>query len=252
MDLTILGACGTWPKAGGACSGYLVRHEGFTVWVDMGAGTLANAQEHTDLLDVDAVIVSHSHADHIVDLFPYFYARHYALGGPKGTPLFWPPGVYARVGGLLSEESLGDLATSFLLHDVEPGTEFEIGPFRVTTAPMAHPVPTLGIRMEAGGNVLAYTADSGPTPEVVKLSREADLMLADATWQSGTDASYPPDIHMTDREAGQAAREAEVHSLVLTHIWPSLDLRVSEEQAAREYQGPVTLAREGMHLAVGE
>jgi ribonuclease BN (tRNA processing enzyme) len=250
VELTVLGACGTWPKAGGACSGYLVRHDGFSLWVDMGAGTMANIQEHLGLLDVDAIIVSHSHADHVVDLFPYFYARHYALGEPRGTPLFWPPGVYQRVGGILSEETLHDLAVSFLLHDVEPGQAFEIGPFRVTTAPMAHPVPTLGIRLEAGGQVLAYTADSGPTPEVVKLARDADLLLADATWQEREGTEYPPDIHMTDRDVGRAAREAEARRVVLTHIWPTLDRAISQEQAADEYGDDVILADEGMRLEV--
>jgi len=250
VEVTVLGACGTWPGPGRACSGYLVRHDGFDVWVDLGSGTLANAQEHVDLVEIDAVIVSHSHADHFVDLLPYFYARHYALGKPMGTPLFWPPGVYERAGVLLSEETLQELSASFLIHEVEPGTAFDLGPFRVTTEPMAHPVPTLGVRFEVEGRALAYTADSGPAPEVPKLARGADVLLADATWQAGT-GEFPPGIHMTDREAGEAAREAEVGRLVLTHIWPSLDPNRSREQAAEAFGAEVEVAQEGMTIEVG-
>jgi len=250
VELIVLGACGTWPSAAGACSGYLVRHEGFTVWIDLGSGTLSNAQRHTDLLDIDAVIVSHSHADHVVDLLPYFYARHYALGEPHDTPLFWPPGVYPRIGSLLSEESIQDLSSSFLISDVEPGDSFEVGPFSITTAAMAHPVPTLGVRLEAGGVTLAYSADSGPTPELPKLARGADLFLADATWQ-GDGSRYPPDIHMTAAEAGDAAAQAGVGRLALTHIWPTLEPDRSREEAAARFDAEVFTLREGMTIEVG-
>lgn len=250
MELIVLGACGTWANAGGACSGYLVRHDGYTIWIDMGAGTLANLHEHIDPLDVDAVIISHSHPDHLVDLYPYFYARHYALGRPHGTPLWCPAGLFGRAGKLLSEESLFDLAHSFHVQEIDPGEGFEAGPFTVETRPMAHPVPTLGIRLEAGGRSLAYTADSGATPEVPKLARGVDLLLADATWQ-GDPAQYTPNIHMTSGEAGEAAREAEPGTLMLTHIWPTFDKDRSVEEAAAAFAGPILLAREGMKLEVG-
>lgn len=249
MELIVLGADGTWPGRDGANSGYLVRAEGFTLWMDMGSGTLANLQRHVGLLDVNAVVITHSHADHLVDLYPYFYARHYGFGRPVGTPLFAPPGLMDSACRLLSEETAQDLASSFAVTEVEPGQGFEVGPFRARTAPMAHPVPTLGVRLEADGRTLAYSADTGPTEELVRLSAEADLLLAEATWQDdGVD--YPP-LHLTSRQAGEAARAADAARLLLTHIWPTLDVQRSRREAAEAFGGEVGVAEAGLRVEVG-
>lgn len=249
MELIVLGSKGTWAVPDGANSGYLVRHDGFSMWVDLGSGTLANLQRYIPIREVDAVVISHSHPDHMVDLYPYFYARHYGLGLPPGTPMFTPPGVLNRVVALLSEESAIDLARSFAITEVEPGTSFGAGPFRVKTAPMAHPVPTLGMRIEADGEVLAYTADTGPTEHITTIAAGANLLLAEATWQE--DGIEKPPLHMTGREAGDAARIAGAGRLFLTHIWPTLDQERSREEATSAYDGEVQVAVEGMVEGVG-
>lgn len=240
MELVVLGCDGTWPSPGGAASGYLLRHEGFTVWTDLGTGTMANLQTHVDLLDVGAVVVSHVHSDHFVDLFPYFYARRY--GGPEPAPpipLFAPPGTDERIRAMLSQAGAEEFDVCFTLHEVEPGEGFEAGPFRVRTARMAHPIPTLGLRFEVGGASVAYSADTGPTEMLVDLARGADLLIAEASWQEdGTE--YPPGVHMTAREAGEHARKAEVGSLILTHIQPIFSRERSREEAAGEFDGDVT------------
>jgi ribonuclease BN (tRNA processing enzyme) len=109
-------------------------------------------------------------------------------------------------------------------------------------------LPALGFRVAADGQVLAYTGDTGPTHHVEVLARDADLMLAEATWQDRDDL-LP--FHMSSRQAGDHAREAGVGRLVLTHIWPSLDHEISKGQAAEEYPGPIDSAVEGMRFEVG-
>src|SRR5437773_12378773 len=132
MELIVLGAGGGWAAAGGAASGYLVRHDGFTLWVDAGTGTLANLQEHAKLADVGAVVISHRHFDHFVDLYPYFLARCYPTSGRLPVqPLFAPPGMFEHA--LQLEPQLTD---AFDARVVEPGEDFEVGPFRVRTAPV--------------------------------------------------------------------------------------------------------------------
>ena len=88
MELIVLGSSGTWPNAGIATSGYLVRHDGFNLYMDAGTGTLANLQKHIAIEDVDAIVVSHEHPDHFVDLYPFFYAWHYGELGEPGLPVF--------------------------------------------------------------------------------------------------------------------------------------------------------------------
>jgi ribonuclease BN (tRNA processing enzyme) len=249
MELIVLGAHGTWPKPDGATSGYLLRHDGFTLWLDLGTGTMANLQRHVDLFDVDALVISHSHPDHLVDLFPYFYARHFSPERPTGTPLYCPPLVLDRARALIGEDTWGAVAESFALTEIRPGKGFEAGPFRVTTAPMAHPVPTLGVRVETDDAILAYTADTGPTHELLSLANGADVFLSEASWQEDGGERQP--IHLTGRQAGETARDAGVDTLILTHIWPTLDRALSQAEAAETFPGEIVLAQEGMVRKVG-
>ena len=95
VRLTVLGTGGGWARPNGAASGYLLQEDGFNLWVDAGTGTMANLQRHVGLLDVHAVVVSHQHFDHFLDLYPYFLARQYAPGEhPPAIPFFAPPGMF--------------------------------------------------------------------------------------------------------------------------------------------------------------
>ncbi len=248
MELTVLGASGTWPTDGTATSGYLLRHEGFNVYLDAGTGTLANLQRHIAISEIHAIVVSHEHPDHFVDLYPTFYARHYGELGEPGLPLFVPVSFQAKLEALLSEQGRAAMRSAFSFREVRPGEGFEIGPFRVRTELMAHlDLPALGFRIEAGGAVLAYTGDTGPTEAIVRLATGADVLVSEATWQD--DHELLP-FHLSARQAGEHAARAGAGRLVLTHVWPSLDRETSRQQAADAYGGPVELAAEGMRIEV--
>lgn len=248
MELTVLGASGTWPDRGTALSGYLVRHEGFNLWMDAGSGTMANLQKHIRISDVDAMIITHEHADHCVDVYPLFYARFYGGQGANGMPLYIPQGFGSRLGGLLSEESAEAFREGFDVREVEPGEDFEVGPFRVSARAMSHlGLPALGFRIENDGTSLCYTGDTGPTPELVELARGSDVLLAEATYQDGDELTS---FHLSARQAAEHARDAGVARLVLTHILPTHDKRVSREQAAEAYDGPIEAAVEGMTIEI--
>lgn len=247
MELTVLGAHGTWPEAGGATTGYLLSHEGHRVWLDLGTGTMANLLRHIGVLDVDAVVISHRHPDHLLDLYPFFYSRLIHPDHPLGLPLYLPPGAFEHIRALLSDEGGDDLSLVFDVRTVEPGESFQTGPFRIATAPMEHPVPTLGMRIESDGAVLAYTADTGPTDEVVRLARGADLLLSEATWLSRPAGAAP--IHMTPGEAGGHAARSGAGRLVMTHVrWNTSEPGVGLEQAAAVFDGPVSVAEQGLEV----
>ena len=245
MELIVLGAHGTWPTPGGATSGYLLRHDGFNLWLDMGSGTMANLQRYVDLLDVDAVVISHAHPDHIVDIYPFFYARYFHPERPLGLPLFAPPGAFERASALISESGMEHMSLAFDVREVEPGQSFEIGPFRVGTAPMRHPIPTMGMRFEAeDGTIFAYSADTGPSHELVRLARGADLLLSEATWPEALE-ELPP-LHLSPAQAGEHGARAGVGRMILTHIWPTNPRDKAMERAGEAFGGPVAIAEEGM------
>ena len=249
MELIVLGAHGTWPLAGGATSGYLVREDGFSLWVDCGSGTMANLQRHIGMFDVDAVAISHVHPDHVVDLYSYFFARMFSPERPPRHPLFTPPGLLEQFVALLQDGAMEELRSTFDLVTIEPGGSFEAGPFRVETRPMAHPVPTLGMRIVGNASVLAYTADTGPTEELAPLAMDADLLVAEATWQDDHEEASP--IHLTARESGDLAARADARRLMLTHLRPHLDWEKSREDAGAGYTGEILVADEHLSTAVG-
>jgi ribonuclease BN (tRNA processing enzyme) len=249
VELIVLGASGTWPEEGTALSGYLIRHAGFNLWVDAGSGTMANLQKHVAIADVDAMIITHEHADHCVDVYPLFYARYYGGQGANGMPLYIPKGFGGRLNGLLSEESAVAFREGFRVHEVEPNDDFEVGPFRVTARAMSHlGLPALGFRIDANGTSLSYTGDTGPTPELVDLARGSDVLLAEATYQ---DRDELTSFHLSARQAAEHARAAGVGRLVLTHILPTHDKAESRRQAAEAFDGPIDAAAEDMKIEVG-
>jgi ribonuclease BN (tRNA processing enzyme) len=248
VELTVLGASGTWPNPATATSGYLVQHDGFNLWMDAGTGTLANLQHHIAIPDLNAIVISHEHPDHFVDLYPCFYAWHYGELGAPGLPIFVPTDFSQKLADLVSIDSQVAMRTAFEFTEVAPGEGFEIGPFKIKTEPMAHlGLPALGFRLETDGRVLAYTGDTGPTHHVEDLARNADVLLAEATWQDRDDLMP---FHLSARQAADHAHEAGAGKLVLTHIWPSLDHEVSKAQASEAYSGPVETAFEGMKFEI--
>ena len=250
MELIVLGASGTWPQEGGALSGYLLRQEGFNLWVDAGSGTMANLQKYVGISDVDAMIITHEHADHCVDVYPLFYARYYGGQGENHMPLYIPRGFGSRLNGLLSEESVDAFREGFDVREVEPGDTFEVGPFKVVARGMSHlGLPALGFRLESNGSSLTYTGDTGPTHELVELARGSNVLLAEATYQDGDELSS---FHLSSRQAAEHARDATVDRLVLTHILPTHDKAESIRQAAVVYEGPIDAAVEGFTIEVGE
>lgn len=244
MELTVLGTDATWPRAGGAASGYLVRHDGFNLWMDAGTGTFANLQRHLDVADVDAVAISHWHCDHFLDLYPFFYARHLRPEPLLGLPLFAPPGFVDLMRSILSEDGAAELDRVFDFRSVEPGERFEAGPFRVATAPMRHPVPTMAMRLEAGGRAVAYSADTGPTEALPALAAGAEALLCEATLVEPTATS--PDLHLSAGQAGEHAARAGVGRLVMVHTRWGDDPDPGVEQAAGAFDGGIAVAHEGM------
>jgi ribonuclease BN (tRNA processing enzyme) len=241
VELTVLGSDGTWPRAGGAASGYLVREDGFALWVDAGTGTLANLQRTVDIGEVGALALTHAHLDHFLDLYPFFYARWFGTPDQPRTPVFAPPGLLGRALDLLPPEAKERVPSVFDIHEVEPGETFHPGPFTVRTALMRHYVPTLGMRIEAGGASIAYSADTAPTESLVALASGAEVLVAEATLAARDGAET---LHLSAVEAGEHAAGADAGRLVLSHLRAERDR--AAERAAAAFRGDISVAEEGM------
>ena len=262
MQVTVLGKSPAWQDADGACSGYLIEEAGVRVVLDCGNGVFGKLRRYADYVDIDAVVISHLHADHFLDLVPFSYALKYAprqqpvaVGGWPGTDrparpvLHVPEGgrdVFRRVVGAWGSEDL--VETAFDLREYRPDDVLEIGPMRVRFREVPHFTQTQAVEITADGGRMTYGADHSPTDDLVDFARGTDLLLIEATLPRPERDG--PRGHITPAEAGEHGRRAQARRLVLTHISDELDPEWARAEAEREFGGPVELAREGAAYTV--
>jgi len=248
MKLTVLGCAGSFPGPDSACSAYLIEADGFRLMLDFGTGSLSALQRYAGLGDIDAVLITHLHCDHMLDACSYVVVRRYAPDGPyPRLPLYAPLGARERMAAAYGSDE-GPLDDVYRFHSLRPGT-VEIGPFRVTTERVAHPVETYGVRIEHDGTAIAYSADTAPCEALVRLAAGADLFLCEASYLDSED--NPPGLHMTGGEAGEAATKAGAKRLLLTHLvsaWGSE--KDTLDAASGTFTGPVEIARPGAAFTV--
>jgi ribonuclease BN (tRNA processing enzyme) len=245
MRVTVVGCAGSFPGPDSPASCYLLEAEGFRLVMDMGNGSLGVLQRYAELFGIDAICLSHLHADHCVDLGAYWVARRYTEAGPRPPiPVYGPRGTADRVAGF-GGEGLASVQARFIFHDLAPG-RIEIGPFRVTADRMNHPVETYGFRVEQDGWRLAYSADTGESDALVRLATGVDLLLCEASFLDGP--ANRPNLHLSARQAAEHAARAGVGQLVLTHLVPWHDRERSLAEASGAYHGPLSLATSGLVL----
>ena len=239
-SLTVLGSCGAWPEAGRACAGFLLEYDDFRVVLDLGYAAPPRLLEHCPKGEVDAVVVTHQHPDHCVDVSALARVRYYEAPDAPPVQLHCARGVLDVLRVL---EPNPDPATVFAVHEL--ASTKELGPLAVETVELPHYTTNFGVRLSAPGVSVAYTGDSGPSEKLSKLAEGTDLFISDATLQGPSPTTTPRYI-MTATEAARGARGAK--RLLLTHFWPGSDRSISVAEAAREFDGEVIAAEEGLTL----
>lgn len=249
FEVTVLGSSGSHTGPGRACSGYLLRTGDTRVMLECGNGSTANLQRHMNFEDLDAVVISHRHVDHCIDLVGMFYLLKFHEHGEKQVDLYAAPGVIDLLTGVLSGDSAMQFREVFRIHDIGAGDRFDVGGLGFELYPSIHPVPTVSARITVDGAVLAYSADSAGGPDLVDCARDADLFLCEATWQ-GEPEDWPDGIHLTASAAGRIASEAGIDRLLLTHLLGSIDRDRSLEEADRTFAGDLALADDNVGWTV--
>jgi ribonuclease BN (tRNA processing enzyme) len=247
VRITVLGKSPAWQDAGGACSGYLVEGDGRCVLLDCGNGVFGKLRAARDFTQVCAVVISHLHADHFIDLVPYAYAlaySHQARAAGSRPALYAPPGAretFRRITGAWDAEDL--IEQAFELHEYDPAAELALDPLRVRFHEVPHFIRTHAVQIRADGGSFTYGADCRPNDAIVAFAQDTDLLMLEATLEQPEEAGCRG--HLTPAEAGEHARRAGAHRLVLTHVSADHDLAWARGEAERTFGGPVELAGEG-------
>lgn len=258
MRITVLGKSPAWQDTGGACSGYLIEEGGTTVLLDCGGGVFGKLRERVDYTEVDAVVISHVHADHFIDLIPYAYALlltprqqpvpvagHPGTDNPARPRLIVPPGArqtFQTVVGSWGDETLIDRA--FAIEDYDASSTVEIGPLTATFAEVPHFILTHAVSLVApGSGRFTFGADCRPCDELVEFARDTDMLLVEATLPRPERTGIRG--HLTPGEAGEHARRAGAKRVVLTHISDELDAEWAREEGERGFGAPLQVARAG-------
>jgi ribonuclease BN (tRNA processing enzyme) len=262
VRVTVLGKSPSWQDAAGACSGYLVEESDFRLLMDCGNGVFSKLRGICDYVDVDAVLISHLHADHFLDLVPFSYALCYAprqqpvpVAGWPGTDhpahphLYVPHGgiqVFRKIVGCWGNEDL--IEQAFDVHEYSAPDELDVGPLKIRFCEVPHYTTTHAIELASNGSRFTFSADCSPNEQLVRFAEGTDVLMIEATLPRPERTGIRG--HLTPSEAGQHGKLAGARRLVLTHYSDEMDPEWARAQAVETFGGPVELAEEGAVYSV--
>lgn len=237
LKVTVLGCSGSYAAPGTACTGYLVQSGGANVLLDCGPGVLANLQRHLSVDQLDAVVLTHCHPDHWVEL-PILRTVFTWFLGRRGVPVYGT----AETREMNRVVCGGEEPEAFDWTVIDAASKLTIGDQRWSFSLTDHPVETLAVRVDVGGRSFAFSSDTGPAWSIASLGPGLDLAIVEASY---TKAREPEGIqHLSARQAGAQARAAGVKRLVLTHQLPGSDIEAHAAEGAQAFGGPVLVASE--------
>ncbi len=253
MRLQVVGSSAAIPRPGRACSSYLLRTQQTIALLDVGTGAFANVQESVEYTDVDAIVISHMHADHFLDIIPFRYGLKYGPLVREGRlPLWLPPGGEAMLRTIcsaFSREGKEDfLDEVFVVREYDPERPIEIGDLRLTFQPTVHYIDAYAIRTERGGSSIVYSADTAPSEEVARFASGCSLFLCEATLGLGSEIGERG--HLSAQEAGEMAQLAGTHRLLLTHYGSEYAPGELVDMADDAFHGTVAIADDGLEVSV--
>ena len=242
FTVTVLGSSGSYAREDNPCTGYLLRSDEATVLLDCGPGTLGPLQREISLAELDAIVVTHCHPDHWLELpvlrnvFSYFEVVHH-------LPVFGT----AETKAMFDAVVIAGRDDAFAWTTIDPSSQLTIGDQSWSFTLSDHPVETLGPRVVVGDRRFVFTSDSG-AGWVFEDGPNVDLALMDASHLSAFEGRGIP--HMSAREAATLARDAGVDRLVLTHLVPGSDPAAHRAEAEAAYGGPVEVALPGSTFTI--
>jgi ribonuclease BN (tRNA processing enzyme) len=258
VKVVALGGSAAGPNTGAGCAGFLITEGDTSVVIDLGPGTLLELRNHVDYRALSAIVISHYHLDHILDLAALrFLAKYNPVPMDGKIPLWVPPGSgdrFAQWGTVFGDPSEGDfLEAVFDVNEYDPVQSLPIGVLSISFARTVHPVPAWAMRVSrTDGGDFGYTADTGPAalPDLVEFFWDIALLTSEATEPPEPTPWNGSRGHLTPAEAGRLATGAGAKTLMLTHRWEELGLDRGAAEAQTAFAGPVMIAQPGLTVFI--
>lgn len=254
VELTVLGKSNSWPDAGGACSGYLLTEGDYRLMLDCGSGAFAKLREVCPYESVDAIVISHLHADHFLDLIPFSFALNYSERGLHARPrLYGPPGTHQLFERLGEAIGFGDqLERAFEVSEYHVDDQLQVGPFKTRFCEVPHYIQTFACEfVNDVGTRFTFGADCAYNEQLIDFASQTDLLLVEATESEIPDlAAGDQRGHMTAHEAGQLAQAAGARRALVAHFSDELDAGQVRDEATAGYGARVEIAEHGARLSV--
>ncbi len=239
MQLTVLGCFGPYPPAGGCCSGYLLQEDNCSILIDCGNGVLSRLQQYLDYRQLNAVLLTHLHADHYSDVMIMRYGLEISFQqGERLEPLplyapAQPEEEYARL----------PYKNAYNVSKLESGQTLQIGPFTILSREGIHAIPSMAFRIRTASGIFVYSGDTEFDSGLEQFAAGADLFLCEANYLDADIEKGLPN-HLSSAQAAQIASAAGVEKLFLTHHHPERKLQQYLAEA-KKYFPEVEAAREG-------
>lgn len=238
------------------CSGYLIESDSASIVLDFGPGILPELRRHTDFRRLDAIVISHMHLDHMLDLLALRHALAYNPRQAPGPVPIWLPQHGAALLAAAADpfdrsDAPGTFARTVEINEYGPARPLTTGDLHITFAPTVHDVPGYAMRVsDRRQRSIGYTGDTGPAADLAGFFSGVDLLLAESTLIEPGPRASATRGSLTAAEAGELARQAGAATLVLTHMWEELGFESYQVRAAETYPGPIVLARPGLQFTV--
>ncbi|MCY6485853.1 MBL fold metallo-hydrolase [Clostridium aestuarii] len=241
MKITIIGYWGAFPEKNEAASGYLIESGDYNILIDCGSGVLSVLQNYINLDDIDAVILSHYHNDHMSDIFCFQYQVMSSFMMEKRKK---PLQIYAH--GLDNKFESLKYEDMCIANKIDETTKLNFGDLNITFKWANHSVPSLCMRLEQKGKTLVYTGDTEWCDNIMDISKEADILLCECTLFNNQLGLVKG--HLTAGETGRIASVSNIKKLVLTHFPHYGELEILVGEAKNEFKGEIIKAKQGMVL----
>lgn len=240
MKLTILGCNSPYPNIDDACSGYLLENDHTTILIDCGHSVFSKLNSTMEINALDAVIISHFHPDHYVDLHALRYVIRTGLqNGRRSEPL-----------PLFIPKEPSDMFTywnntqEFKVTPLDYGEEYIVKSMHISAYAMKHPIPVWGIKVQSNNSSLFYTGDT-IYDDNLQLPRDVSLLLGEASFLARDTALAKEVGHMSTFDLATMAKKVSPQLLVATHLWPEFSLEQIESELKEHYSGEFAIAKSG-------